>query len=135
MTTLRQTLVLPIARTRRAEQTVDATAPRAGFMVFAGWLAVLVVVLSLAIMGLNMQVVDGRFQMTSMRTEGLALQRQQQQIANAVAQAESPDELTARATALGMQPAARPMFLRLPAASVPPVGSGETAVAAAAMPH
>ena len=114
MTTLRHTVALPrttvASRNVSTSRAVAATSLRR-FSVIA---LALIAGLAGALMALNVSLVHGAFTAQELRKESQRLERAQQSLGDAVAAAEAPGRLAQAATRLGMQPAAKPVFLTLP---------------------
>ena len=114
MTTLRHTVALP--RIAVADQTVNTRRAVAATSLrrFSLIAAALIVALGAALMTLNTSLVHESFTAQELRKESRRLERAQQSLGDAVAAAEAPGRLAQAAVRLGMQPAAKPVFLSLP---------------------
>ena len=62
---------------------------------------------------LNTVLAAGTFQMTSLQQANATLARQQQELQQQIAYAESPSAIAQRATQLGMVPVSQPRFVNL----------------------
>jgi hypothetical protein len=95
----------------RAAPPVPVTAPRAPFVAL-----VLVVVVAgvLGILVLNTKINENAFRLSYLQSKQDDLNRQEQQLNQQLADQESPNNLAAEATKLGLVPAGTPAFLRLP---------------------
>jgi hypothetical protein len=109
-------------RTRRAPWVSDATAmaepaplpialPRAPFLLL---MVGLVVVGVLGVLVLNTKINENSFRLNDLRTTQAGLDLQEQQLARNLADLESPGNLRAAATRLGLVPAGTPAFINLP---------------------
>ncbi len=98
----------PIARSRRP---LPISLPRAPFLALV---AGLVVVGVLGVLVLNTKINENSFRLNDLRATQAALDLQEQQLAQNLAELESPGNLRAAATRLGLVPAGTPAFISLP---------------------
>jgi hypothetical protein len=114
---------------------VPALRPRvAGTATFSLVIVGILVFGMVVLLFLNTTLAQGAFQIHELTKAQRALNVTQQELAQKVAVAESPEELEARAVALGMVPSDNPVFIRLadgkvlgtpiPAARPPRVATG-----------
>ena len=144
MSTVRDVVAVSWSRHARSKATTASTpisaSHRSSFRGFALIVGALIVVLSGALMTLNIMLVHGAFAVQTMQTHSQSLERQQQALGDAVASGESPAQLAQRASALGMRPAVNPIFLKV-TADASSIAAGDTRhkerarTDVAAMPH
>jgi hypothetical protein len=96
---------------RRAALPLPITLPRARFLVVA---AVVLVVGVVGVLVVNTKINENAFQLDDLRTRQAALDLQEQQLAQDLAERESPGNLRAAARRLGLVPAESPAFISLP---------------------
>jgi hypothetical protein len=114
----------PIPAQRRASQVAEPLAeptpdappspvalPRASFLVLVLGLVVAGV---LGILVLNTKINENAFRLDDLRAQQAALDLQEQQLAQELAEKESPGNLAAAAKRLGLVPAGTPAFITLP---------------------
>lgn len=102
---------------------VPSASPRAARAPFVALVMMLLVGGLVGLLVLSTTLQQGAFAVHDVELETSALRNRQQALVEEVARRESPVELAARATALGMQPNRAPAFLQLPEGTlVGPVG-------------
>ena len=110
--------IVDVPRRLFAPYLVKGTSPRVSNLAFAtvvGGIGVLSLVLSLFI---NVALTQGAFEEASLTREVKAIEAAQQSAHQTLAMLASPGEIESRARAMGMVPAASPVFLRLADAKV-----------------
>jgi hypothetical protein len=85
--------------------------PRPAFLVL---IVAIVVGGVLGVLLLNTKINENAFRLDDLRARQAALDLQEQQLAQALAEKESPGNLAAQARQLGLVPAGTPAFIRLP---------------------
>ncbi len=95
----------------RVAPPVPVSAPRAPFVAL-----VLAIVITgvLGILVLNTKINENAFRLDHLRTQQAALDQQEQQLNQQLADQESPNSLAAAARRLGLVPAGTPAFITLP---------------------
>jgi hypothetical protein len=106
---------IEIDRPRRAPVPVappsPVSLPRPAFLVL---IVAIVVGGVLGVLLLNTKINENAFRLDDLRGRQAALDLQEQQLAQALAERESPGNLAAEARRLGLVPAGTPAFIRLP---------------------
>jgi hypothetical protein len=90
------------------------TVKRAGFATLLSGVLILGL---LALLGLNLVLAKNSFVLHDLRQESRSLSHVEQALTENLARSQSPQELAARANALGMVPGEGATFLRVPASS------------------
>jgi hypothetical protein len=106
---------IEVERPRRAAVPVapptPVALPRPAFLVL---IVAIVVGGVLGVLLLNTKINENAFRLDDLRARQAALDLQEQQLAQALAEKESPGNLAAQARQLGLVPAGTPAFIRLP---------------------
>ena len=106
---------IDVDRPRRAAVPVapptPVSLPRPAFLVL---IVAIVVGGVLGVLLLNTKINENAFRLDDLRARQSALDLQEQQLAQALAEKESPGNLAAQARLLGLVPAGTPAFIRLP---------------------
>lgn len=101
----------PGTRTRVVAPPAPVAVPRAPFLVLV---LTIVVIGVLGILVINTKINENAFRLDDLRHAQSVLDQQEQQLAEALAEKESPGNLAAAARVLGLVPAEQPAFLHLP---------------------
>jgi hypothetical protein len=101
----------PGTRTRAVAPPAPVAVPRAPFLALVLTIVVLGV---LGILVINTKINENAFQLDDLRHGQALLDQQEQQLAEQLAERESPGNLAAAARRLGLVPAQQPAFLHLP---------------------
>jgi hypothetical protein len=104
-----------IPTTAPAAPPAPVAVPRASFVVL---LLVIVVAGVLGVLVLNTKINENAFKIADLEAQRAALELQEQQLAQELADRESPGNLAAAARRLGLVPAGVPAFIELPEGTV-----------------
>lgn len=91
---------------------------RSRTVVFLGFMAVLLAVGMLGLLGLNTLLAQDSFTAATLQTQAASLAQSQQMLSQELAVLQAPASLAARAQALGMVPDTVPVFLHVPSGRV-----------------
>jgi hypothetical protein len=103
--------VTPVAQPGSESPALPISLPRTPFLALV---VGLVVVGVLGVLVLNTKINENSFRLNDLRATQAALDLQEQQLAQNLADLESPGNLRAAATRLGLVPAGTPAFISLP---------------------
>jgi len=108
---LRKPWVTPVAQPIAEPPALPIALPRTPFLTLV---VGLVVVGVLGVLVLNTKINENSFRLNDLRATQAALDLQEQQLAQNLADLDSPGNLRAAATRLGLVPAGTPAFIHLP---------------------